>query len=363
MLSSAETALYARQIVLPEVGISGQLRLKNASVLCIGAGGLGAPLLQYLAAAGIGRIGIVDHDVVETSNLQRQIIYTHDDIGKRKTDAAKNYLQRLNPHIQIDIYPQKFTAENAAKLIADFDMTADCTDQIANRYLVNAHSIAANKPFMYAGISRHAGQCMLFHGTSGPCFYCLFPDDAGVSLPPDCNAGGVLGVLPGLLGTMQANLIIQHLLRQNDDIGRLYAVNITNLDGRTYVVTKNPQCPVCVNHRGMDLIAAARQSCSIPAISAIELLPLLHDKQNIILLDVRTRAEHDADNIGGMLIPLDELPRRLPEIDASLPVIVYCKSGHRSSAAVKLLSENGVGDVRQLEGGIDEFRLKTSAFS
>jgi len=351
-LSHAELILYARQIALADIGINGQLKLKQASVICIGAGGLGSPVLQYLAAAGVGTIGIVDDDVVEASNLQRQIIYSHHDIGKQKTLAAKEYLERINPYINIEIYSEKFTSQNASALIANYDIVADCTDNLANRYLTNAVCLAADKAFVFAGIWQHQGQCMLFHGNNGPCFYCLFPQGEPL---PDCREAGVLGVLPGLLGTMQANLIIQHILQiQEMPIGRFISLNSFNLELRHYTIAKNPDCPACGLRRSAALTfsAGACPLNDIPAISVADLKRKLALNENFILLDVRSPEERRRYHIGGTLIPLPELFQRIAELSPLIPVIVYCHTDKRSYMAAKVLLEHQFVSVAYLKGGV-----------
>lgn len=246
-LSKIEQSRYAKQMALAEIGEAGQLKLKNASVLCIGAGGLGSALLPYLAAAGVGRIGIIDDDVVENGNLQRQVIYTPQDIGSKKVVAAKRYLNALNPEIDIQVYPDRFHRDTAADLMRHYDIAADCTDNLASRLITNAVCLQLDKPFVFAGISQYQGQCMLFHGGSGPCFSCVFPEMTAYDLLPDCNTAGVIGVLPGMLGIMQANMVLQHILQMDaGQAGRFYTLDMRDLQLRHYHVDKNPQCSVCV---------------------------------------------------------------------------------------------------------------------
>ncbi|HEV2613109.1 MAG TPA: HesA/MoeB/ThiF family protein [Gammaproteobacteria bacterium] len=344
-LNTAEKLFYAKQIMLPDVGIEGQLKLKNTRVLCIGAGGLGSPLLQTLVSAGIGKIGIVDHDVVELSNLQRQILYRYEDVNLKKVSIAKKYLQKLNPHIDIVVYPEKFDVSNARELIAQYDIIADCTDYLANRYLVNQICMELNKSFVFAGIWQHQGQCMLFQGKQGPCFECLFPADSTAEVLSDCNELGVLAVLPNLLGTLQANLIIQHVLKLQNSLPQyFYHIDISNLEFRPYSVEQNLQCRVC----GVNKIA-------YPAINIISIETLKHklaNTENFILLDVRSREEHEIQNLGGILIPLPELSSRIAELDPAIPVIVYCRTDVRSQMAAHILCENNFTSVAYLKGGI-----------
>jgi len=347
-LSPAELLFYAKSISLPDMGIEGQLKLKNTKMLCIGAGGLGSSLLQTLASAGIGTIGIIDHDVVELSNLQRQTLYRHEDIGLKKIIAAKKYLDLLNPHINIYSYPENFNMINAQKLISQYDIIADCTDDLANRYLVNQYCVKLNKPFVFAGIWQHQGQCMLFHGKHGPCFECLFPPESATDLLADCSNSGVLNILPNLLGTLQANLIIQYNLTQKTTLANyFYQLNITNLELRRYSVGQNPQCSLCSLSLG--------KAFSIKNISAAKLN--IHKTNNaFILLDVRSREEHAAQNLGDLCIPLPELSQRITELNPDMPIIIYCKSGKRSMMAARILSAHAFTNIAVLEGGIEAYK-------
>jgi molybdopterin/thiamine biosynthesis adenylyltransferase len=246
LLSPEERYYYARQIVLDEIGTAGQIKLKKTKVLCIGAGGLGSPLLQYLTAAGVGTIGIMDHDVIDMSNLSRQTIYKHADIGIKKVRAAKEYLIQLNPFVKIHSYPERLRQANALGIIAEYDIVADCTDDLSNRYLTNKICVAMDKPFAFAGIWRHQGQCMLFQGQKGPCFNCLFPVDNTSPRFASCSDFGVLGVLPGMLGIMQANLIIQYIVQSGDiALGKLLMVNSRHFDIRSYQLYRSLDCELC----------------------------------------------------------------------------------------------------------------------
>lgn len=335
-----ERLLYAQQMALTEIGEAGQLKLKQAKVLCIGAGGLGSPLLQYLAAAGVGTIGIIDHDVVEASNLQRQIIYQYQDIGRLKVEAAHQHLSALNPFINIEIYAQRFTRANAHALASQYDIIADCTDQLNNRYLVNDICLALNKPFVFAGIWRYQGQCMLFHGKEGPCFHCLFPADAGQNALPDCRESGVLGVLPGMLGCMQANLVLQYLLQIRKPVsGRLFCVDSADFAVHELHLTKDQDCAACVH--GQTIID--HDAMTYEEYTAFT---------GLQLLDVRSAEEHAARSLGGKLIPLPELTQRIHELDPAVPLLVYCHSGPRSKRALAILREHKFQHVRYLEGGI-----------
>lgn len=338
-LNTAERLFYAKQIMLKDIGEAGQLTLKNTKVLCIGAGGLGSALLQTLASAGVGVLGIVDHDVVEPSNLQRQLLYRHEDIGLKKVIAAKKYLQKLNRYIDINSYAEKFDVNNARQLISHYDIIADCTDYLANRYVVNHHCVELDKIFVFAGIWQHQGQCMLFQGKQGPCFECIFPVDSTQDVLADCSESGVLAILPTILGTLQANLIIQHILNiKNSSTGHFYHMDISNLELRAYEVEQNPDCSVS---------RAQPQSISVE-----ELKHKLACPEKFILLDVRSREEHDAQNLGGTLIPLSELSQRITELDPAIPVIVYCRTDVRSKMAAQFLCEYNFTSVAYLRGGI-----------
>lgn len=350
MLNDWEKSRYRCQIALPQVGEAGQITLKNAKVLCVGAGGLGAVLLQYLAAAGVGTIGIVDDDVIELSNLQRQVIYHPQQVGIKKVIAAKTYLQQLNPAIKVIVYDTKFNARNADELIAQYDIIADCTDVLANRYLTNAVCLAANKPFVFAGITQFEGQCMLFRGKHGPCFECLFPSTEGFSISPDCASGGVLAVLPGMLGLMQAALIMRYLLKlDQDDKASLHTVDLLSFSFDQYQVQKNPACAACVG---------AQSQPSVILFS--ELLSKIELGESFTLLDVRTQQERDAGHLGGMHIPLHDLIERVTEIPDSLPVIIYCHTDKRSAAAAKMLTQYSFPAITYLQGGIVAARAHLS---
>lgn len=352
LLSPDEVNYYARQIILSEIGKTGQLKLKNARVLCIGAGGLGAPLLQYLAAAGVGTIGIIDHDVVEISNLSRQIIYKYSDLGNKKVIAARDYLTQLNPFIIIKIYPQQFNVSNASCIISDYDIVADCTDDLVNRHITNQVCVELDKPFVFAGIWHYQGQCMLFHRREGPCFNCLFPFNNISQSLPNCNDAGVLGVLPGLLGTMQANLILQHILQMSDKkIDKLFTLNGRNFELISYQVERDHNCTVCVLHQNIhkELSFIHHTISERKSISFESMRNKIERGEKFALLDVRSVEEHAAYNLGGMLIPLQELENRLPELDKTLPVIIYCQSGQRSQAAAAILKKHHFISVLTLD--------------
>lgn len=348
LLNHDERKRYAKQISLPEIGESGQIKLKSASVLCIGAGGLGAALLPYLAAAGVGRIGIIDHDKVELSNLQRQVIYTLSDIGMKKVDAAIKTLHQLNPEVEIETFDAAFNQENALALMRHYDIAADCTDNLSSRRIINAICHQLDKPFVFAGISQFQGQCMLFHGKRGPCFSCVFPEMSPYDSLPDCNSAGVLGVLPGMLGLLQANIVLQYILGLSQrNTGRLYMLDMLNINLRDYHIARDVHCHVCGN-----VPSFIPMDQEILSISADDLRHKLNYHERFTLLDVRTLEERELSNLGGVHIPLAELPTRMSQLDAELPVIVYCQSGKRSIAAAKMLAKNNFKMIAYLAGGI-----------
>lgn len=350
-LTNDELARYSQQIKLLNIGMEGQTTLKNASVLCIGAGGLASPLLLYLAAAGVGTIGIVDDDKVELSNLQRQVLYQTKDIGQPKPQMAKETLYQLNPHIHVNLYPARLSPNNAKTWIAKYDMVVDCSDNFTTRYLVNDTCYRLNKPFVFASINQFAGQCATFIGQKSPCFRCLFPAAPSPDLVPDCNTAGVLGVLPGLLGMIQATEVLKYLLGMGELlIGRLLCVDALSMRFKEYTFRKNNDCLLCV-HDSVDLP---------PLISAKELQVLLKDNKKMILVDVRTPSERDVFHIGGKLIPLAELPGRLTELNPDDDIIVYCHLGQRSLLALDILKKASFSRVRSLEGGVKAWQNLSS---
>lgn len=356
-LDDLELERYARQISLPEIGIEGQITLKNASVLCVGAGGLGAPLLQYLAAAGVGTIGIIDADTVELSNLPRQIIYTYEDIGVKKVVAAQRYLQRLNPRLRCNIYPEQFSLTNARKLISDYDVIADCTDSLANRYLTNDICFALHKPFVFAGISGFQAQFSLFNGKQGPCFRCLFSENDSAGTLPDCNLGGVLGVLAGLLGTLQASMILMTLLQLDAALqARFHQFDLLTMKLNEYRVQANPSCPVCST-----LTFSAGLQPAYRAINGNDLKQMQASGVHYHLIDVRSVAEHRNFNIGGLVIPLDQLAERIHEVNRDGVVIFYCQSGMRSISACRILSRHEFRNITYLQGGLQQLSNQSLA--
>ena len=364
--SPAELRRYSRHFLLPEVGMEGQARLKDSSVLVVGAGGLGSPAALYLAAAGVGRIGLVDFDDVDESNLHRQILYGESDIGRPKLEAAKERLQETNPHIQIDLHPVRLDASNAAQIISTYDVVADGTDNFATRYLVNDACVMAGVPNAYASISRFDGQASVFSAPKGPCYRCLFAEPPPAELVPSCAEAGVLGVLPGLLGTIQATEVLKLLLGLGESlIGRLLLVDTLSMQFRTLTVTRNLQCAVCGEHPTITSLESSIVYCGPPStgssmnalleITVQDYLALRDSDNPPFLLDVRQPEEHAVSSLGGTLIPLGELPLRVEELEDHKNdelLVVHCQMGGRSAQAVKYLRMNGFDNVINLKGGM-----------
>lgn len=366
-LTNEEIARYSRHLILPEVGLEGQQKLKAARVLCVGTGGLGAPLAYYLAAAGIGTLGLVDFDVVDESNLQRQIIHSTNDVGRPKIDSAAEKLKALNPYLNIVKHETMLTSANALEIIKAYDIVADGTDNFPTRYLVNdACVLSGNKPNAYASIFRFEGQASVFATEEGPCYRCLYPEPPPPGLVPSCAEGGVLGILPGLLGVIQATEVIKLIIGQGDLlIGRLLLVDSLGMKFRELKLRKNPDCPVCGTHPTVTRLIDYQQFCGIvpdqkPAtvqngilqITPVELKHRLDAGEDIFVLDVREQHEYQIVNLGAPLIPLGELPNRLGELDPNRQIVIHCKSGGRSQKAAELLQKNGFKHVTNLAGGI-----------
>jgi molybdopterin/thiamine biosynthesis adenylyltransferase/rhodanese-related sulfurtransferase len=366
-LDNAEIARYSRHLILPEVGLEGQQKLKAAKVLCVGTGGLGAPLAYYLAAAGIGTLGLVDFDVVDESNLQRQIIHSTNDVGRPKIDSAAEKLKALNPYVNIVKHETMLTSANALEIIKDYDIVADGTDNFPTRYLVNdACVLSGNKPNAYASIFRFEGQASVFATEDGPCYRCLYPEPPPPGLVPSCAEGGVLGILPGLLGVIQATEVIKLILGKGDSlIGRLLLVDSLGMKFRELKLRKNPDCPVCGTYPTVKRLIDYQQFCGIvpeekpaamqngiPQITPVELKRRLDSGEEVFVLDVREPHEYQIVNIGAPLIPLGDLPNRLNELDPNREIVIHCKSGGRSQRAAEFLQKSGFKNVVNLAGGI-----------
>ncbi len=364
-LSNEEISRYSRHLILPEVGMTGQKKLKAASVLLIGTGGLGSPLAMYLAAAGVGRLGLVDFDVVDSSNLQRQVIHSTRNVGRPKLESAKDYILGINPNVQVDTYETRFTSENAFEIARDYDLIIDGTDNFPTRYLVNDVSVLLGKPNVYGSIFRFEGQASVFWAEKGPCYRCLYPEPPPPGLVPSCAEGGVLGVLPGIVGCIQANEAIKIILGKGELlIGRLLLFDALGMRFREMKLRKDPNCPICGANRTIHELIDYEQFCGIPVveddgktanpfdISAKELAKKLNRDQ-LFLLDVREPEEYQICFIpGATLIPLKQLPERLTEIDGSSQIVAYCRTGKRSAQAVELLHKAGYTSAKNLAGGI-----------
>jgi sulfur-carrier protein adenylyltransferase/sulfurtransferase len=363
-LSNDEILRYSRHLIMPEVGMEGQQKLKAARVLCVGAGGLGSPLALYLAAAGVGTLGLVDFDVVDLTNLQRQIIHTTNDVGRPKLDSAAEKLAAINPFIQVRKFETKLSSANALDIIRQFDIVADGTDNFPTRYLVNDACVLTGKPNVYASIFRFEGQASVFAAERGPCYRCLYPEPPPPGLVPSCAEGGVLGILPGLLGVIQATEVIKLILGSGELlVGRLLLVDALAMRFRELRLRKNPECPACgANPTIRELIdyqefcgirgEEAPVSSGVPEIRPEELKARLDAGDDVFILDVREPHEYGICNLGGHLIPLGELPARLNELDSSRDIVAHCRSGVRSAQAVTLLRQAGFAKVKNLAGGI-----------
>jgi molybdopterin/thiamine biosynthesis adenylyltransferase/rhodanese-related sulfurtransferase len=365
-LSNEEIARYSRHLIMPEVALDGQKQLKQARVLTIGAGGLGSPLAMYLAAAGIGTIGIVDFDVVDESNLQRQIIHGTSDLGRPKLESAREKIEDINPNVNVETFGEPLSSENALEIFEDFDVIVDGTDNFPTRYLVNDASVLTGKPNVYGSIFRFEGQASVFYAEEGPCYRCLYPEPPPPGLVPSCAEGGVLGILPGAIGTIQATETVKLLLGIGEPlIGRLLLYDALGMRFREMKLRKDPNCPVCgenptvtelIDYQefcGIPQANARAQATEVPEITVQELKGRLQNGGKVSVLDVREPHEYEVANIGARLIPLAELPERLIELDRDETLAVHCKTGGRSARAVRLLKDAGFQNVYNVKGGID----------
>jgi sulfur-carrier protein adenylyltransferase/sulfurtransferase len=364
-LSPAELRRYARHLSIPEFGLEGQNKLKAARVLCIGAGGLGSPLTMYLAAAGVGAIGLVDADVVDESNLQRQLLHGTKDIGRTKLASAAERLSDINPNVAIEPYDVRFTSQNAISIAEHYDVIIDGTDNFPTRYLSNDVAVFLKKPNVYGSILRFEGQCSVFAPhLGGPCYRCMSPQPPAPGLVPSCAEGGVLGVLPGLIGTMMATEAVKLITGIGQPlIGRLLHVDTLSMKFRTFNLRRDPECPVCgenpsitepIDYAGFCGIDSPNQMTETNDMTVQELRDLRASKANFFLLDVREPFEQDIAKLdGAVLIPLGELPDRISELPQDSLIAVHCKSGGRSAKAVAFLREAGFQNVRNVAGGIN----------
>ncbi len=363
-LSNDEILRYSRHLIMPEVGMDGQLKLKQAKVLCIGAGGLGSPLALYLAAAGVGTLGIVDFDVVDFTNLQRQILHSTDDVGRKKLDSAADAIAAVNPNVEVRKFDTRLSSANALELFRDFDIIVDGTDNFPTRYLVNDACVLTGKPNVYGSIFRFEGQASVFATKDGPCYRCLYPEPPPPGLVPSCAEGGVLGILPGLVGIMQATETIKLILGAGEPlIGRLLLVDALAMRFRELKLRKNPDCPVCGAHPTVTELIDYNQFCGIRGeetgaaatmadMTVEEFKQRLERGDDLFVLDVREPHEYQICNLGGFLIPLNDLPKRVSELDSSREIVVHCKMGGRSAKAADFLRQSGFSKVHNLAGGI-----------
>jgi molybdopterin/thiamine biosynthesis adenylyltransferase/rhodanese-related sulfurtransferase len=364
-LSNEEIARYSRHLIMPEVALDGQKKLKQARVLTIGAGGLGSPLGLYLAAAGVGTLGIVDFDVVDESNLQRQIIHGTSDLGRPKMESAREKIEDINPNVNVEAFEEELTSENALEIFEDFDVIVDGTDNFPTRYLVNDACVLLEKPNVYGSIFRFEGQASVFYAEEGPCYRCLYPEPPPPGLVPSCAEGGVLGILPGAIGTIQATETVKLLLGIGEPlIGRLLLYDALTMRFREMKLRKDPNCPVCgenptvtelIDYQefcGIPQANAKEETDKVPEITVGELKERLDNGQDVSVLDVREPHEYEVANIGARLIPLGELPERLIELDKDETLAVHCKTDGRSARAVQLLREAGFRNVYNVKGGI-----------
>ena len=369
-LNHEEILRYSRHLLIPDVGLEGQRKLKNSSALIVGTGGLGSPVSLYLAAAGVGRIGLVDYDTVDSSNLQRQIIHGTSTIGKLKVESAKAKLLDLNPDIQVDVYNEPYTSENAMRIARDYDIILDGTDNFPTRYLTNDVAVFLGKPNVYASIFRFDGQVSVFYAKEGPCYRCLFPEPPPPGLVPSCAEGGVLGVLPGTIGTLQATEALKVLLGIGDPmIGRLLLYNALDMSFDFVKLKKNPKCRVCGPNADIKELIDYEEFCGVPGhdheegsagagldITSVELKDRISITPSLILLDVREPHELEISALPNAVnIPLGQLAGRLTELNSADDMVVFCKGGTRSARALELLASAGFKKVKNLKGGINSW--------
>lgn len=384
-LSNEEIQRYSRHLIMPEVGMAGQRKLKAASVLLIGAGGLGSPLAMYLAAAGVGRIGLVDYDVVSYSNLQRQVIHGTSDVGRPKLDSARDRIKEINPFVLVDTFDVPLTSENALEIMAPYDVIIDGTDNFPTRYLTNDACVLLGKPNVYGSIFRFEGQASVFYAKEGPCYRCLFPEPPPPGLVPSCAEGGVLGVLPGTIGAIQATETIKLILGVGDPlIGRLMIYDALNMSFDEVRLRKDPNCPVCGENPTVTELIDYEQFCGVPAhdnslytagldeavlagvpqISPVELQARLTEGERLFILDVREPHELEISNLshlGAVLIPMGQVLERMGELDTAQEIVVQCRTGVRSAEIVHLLQQHGFTKLYNLDGGINRWAYEVDA--
>jgi adenylyltransferase/sulfurtransferase len=367
-LDNEEIRRYSRHLILPEVGLAGQKKICSTSVLCIGAGGLGSPIAMYLAAAGIGKLGLVDFDTVDFSNLQRQIIHGTADVGRPKLESARDTIRRINPNVEVALHPVRLTSENALEILAPYDIVVDGTDNFPTRYLTNDACVLLKKPNIYGSIFRFEGQASVFAPhLNGPCYRCLYPEPPPPGMVPSCAEGGVLGVLPGIIGCIQATEILKLALGKGSSlIGRLLILNALEMKFRELRLRRDPQCPLCGENPTITELIDYQSFCGIPStpaqpaanpdeVTVQEMKQALDDpKLGIKVIDVREPDEYQIAHIEGVtLIPLSALPQRFTELEANQHIYIHCKSGGRSLKALEFLREQGYKYLKSVRGGIN----------
>lgn len=379
-LTKEQVKRYSRHLIMPEVGVEGQEKLINSSVLCIGAGGLGSPLALYLAAAGVGHLGVLDFDVVDFSNLQRQIIHSEKTIGELKVESAKKRILELNSDIEVTTYNEMLTSENAMEIIKDYDVIVDGTDNFATRYLVNDSCVLLGKPNVYGSIFRFEGQVSVFDAKKGPCYRCLYPEPPPPGMVPSCAEGGVLGILPGIIGTLQAAETVKLIIEKgNPLIGRLLFLDVLKMQPREMKLRKDPNCPICGENATIKELIDYEEFCGIGRgelgqeettkreeseedameITIDQFKEMRDNGSNVVVLDVREYHEYDICNIeGSVLIPLGEIADRIDELNEDDEIIVHCHHGGRSMKATQFLKDKGFKNVKNLAGGIDAWAEK-----
>jgi adenylyltransferase/sulfurtransferase len=359
-LSVDEMNRYSRHMIIPEVGVLGQKKLKKSSVLLVGAGGLGSPLALYLGAAGVGRLGLVDFDTVDYTNLQRQIIHTTDDVGRSKLDSARGKIKAINPFVEVETYETQLTSANALDILGDYDLVIDGTDNFPTRYLVNDACVILGRPNVYGSIFRFEGQASVFHAEQGPCYRCLYPEPPPPGLVPSCAEGGVLGILPGIIGTIQANEAVKVILGLGKPlIGRLLLFDALAMEFREVRLRKDPECPVCGENPTLKELIDYEEFCGVNRVEPPPVVPevlakdLAGELDRVLLIDVRDAHELEIASIpGANHIPLEDFQDRVAEIDRDADVVIHCRSGIRSARATKILIDAGHERVRNLKGGI-----------
>ena len=370
-LSHEEILRYSRHLILPDVGVEGQRRLKAARVLLVGAGGLGSPAALYLAAAGVGTLGLVDFDVVDRTNLQRQILHGTSTVGRSKLESARERIQDINPHVAVETFETRLTSENALDILREFDFVVDGTDNFPTRYLVNDACVLLGKPNVYGSIFRFEGQASVFATTEGPCYRCLYAEPPPPGLVPSCAEGGVLGVLPGIIGCIQANEAIKLILGRGEPlVGRLLLFDALKLKFRELQLTKDPECPVCGPNPSVTALIDYEVFCGVGAepsydgaeITAVALKDEWARRPDLVVIDVREPREYEIGRIeGARLMPLRDLPRRLGELDGHAEIVTHCHHGVRSLKALEILKAAGFTRVRSLKGGIDAWSRDVDA--